>query len=671
MRMRCTILAMTWPWWLASAGLVVAAEPAAAGDVVVVSPGGDILTTVSIDGERDRAEPRYTITFKGKAVALPSRLGVDLADGSKLGVGSILDGVALRNVDTTYHQFPGKRTRVVDRFNESVISFREPGRPGRRWELVVRAYDDGVAFRYRFPAQEGWAKLEIAGERTGFHPPDDARVVAMPVPSFTTSHEMPYRRGPVGELPEGGLIGLPMLVELPGTGSAAFLEADWQDYAGLYLARDDGPGASFAARLSPLPNEPKVAVRADLPHESPWRAVLIADRVGRLVESDLALNLNDPCAIADPSWIKPGKTTFPWWNGFYEEPGQIPQRLDTATAKYYIDFCAKAGIPYHSLDGVNETAWYGGPLRPWQGADITTGIEGLDLAEVVRHGKSKGVGLRLWLNWGGADAMMDRAFPFYRDLGIEGVMVDLIDRDDQEISRFVRRLVATAAANQLTVTIHNIKEPTGLERTYPNLLTSEAVRNLEYDKWDKVGILPEHEATVPFTRMLAGPLDFHQGSFRGVSLDAYKPRDKAPVVIGTPCRMLASYVVFQDHLSMVADYPSAYRDHPALPILVAIPSTWDETICLEDKVGELVAIARKRGDEWWVGAMNGRDARKVNIPLSFLGPGAYRATTTIDNPTVKYQFEEHVTETTAKDTITATLAPAGGLLIRVTPGAIR
>ncbi|WP_435017843.1 glycoside hydrolase family 97 protein [Tundrisphaera sp. TA3] len=654
---------MTWAFGLLAAGAALADGP-----VEVASPGGEIRAAISLDG----AEPRYAVTYRGRPVALPSRLGVDLGDGSSLGAGSRIEGVRSRRVDESYRQFPGKRSRVVDRYAESVISFREAKGPARRWELVVRASDDGVAFRYRFPAQEGWSKLEIAAERTGFRPPDDARSVAMPVPSFLISHEGLYQQGPAAGLPRGGLIGLPLLVELPGTGWAAFLEADWQDYAGLYLARDDGPGASLAARLSPLPGEPGLAVRADLPHESPWRAILIGDRVERLVESDLALNLNDPCAIADTSWIKPGKTTFPWWNGFYEEPGQIPQRLDTATAKYYIDFCARAGIPYHSLDGIDETAWYGGPLKPWKGADISRGKEGLDLAEIVRYGKSKGVGIRLWLNWAGADAMMDRAFPIYRELGVEGVMVDLIDRDDQAISRFVRRLAATAASNHLTVTIHNIKEPTGLERTYPNLLAFEAVRNLEFDKWDPIGVPPEHETTIPFTRMLAGPLDFHQGSFRVVSLADYRPRDKAPNVIGTTCRMLASYVVYQDHLSMVADYPSAYRDQPALPLLVAIPSTWDETRCLEGKVGELAVVARKHGDEWWVGALGGREARDVAIPLNFLDAGRdYVSETHRDMPGEIRGFESESVRIRSDATIRARLEPAGGLLIRLKPLADR
>jgi alpha-glucosidase len=209
--------------------------------------------------------------------------------------------------------------------------------------------------------------------------------------------------------------------------------------------------------------------------------------------------------------------------------------------------------------------------------------------------------------------------------------------------------------------------PTGLERTYPNLLTNEAVLNLEYDKWDKLGVPPEHELTVPFTRMLAGPLDFHQGSLRGVPVSEFRPRNAAPLVMGTPCRMLASYVVFQNHLPMVADYTSAYRGHPGLSVLAKIPATWDDTRCLAGRVGEYVVIARRHGDEWWVGAMTNREAREVEVPLGFLGTGRFRAETYRDDLKSNSRIAEHSEEVVARDTLRAMLAPAGGMLTRLSP----
>ena len=275
------------------------------------------------------------------------------------------------------------------------------------------------------------------------------------------------RRRPWPRFRKSGFSALPLLAELPGTGWLAVTEANLTDYAGMYLARDAEGGPSLVRRLSPRPDDPKVAVRADLPHESPWRVFMIADKVERLVESDLVLNLNAPCALADTSWIRPGKTTFPWWNGFYEENVPFEMGLNTATAKYYIDFCAEAGIPYHSLDGKDNTAWYGGPIVPYEGADITKGIDGLDLREVLRYAASKGVKIRLWMNWRAAEAHMDRAFPLYREWGVEGVMLDFMDRDDQEMVNFLRRAIETAAANRLTVTLHGVSAPTGWSARIP------------------------------------------------------------------------------------------------------------------------------------------------------------------------------------------------------------
>jgi len=654
--------------WFVTTASISCAGVDTASRAVATSPDRQIRVEVSLAERRDgAASPVYSISFRGTQVIMPSGLGVDLLGGPVLGHDSTIEEVRTRTINESYTQHPGKRSRVTDHCEETVVMLRERAAPAWRWEIVLRAYDVGVALRYRFPAQEGWHGLAIAGERTRIHMPGDALAYVLPLNSYTTSHEVRYQKRAVAEIPAEWLLGLPLLTELPGVGWLAVLEANLTDYAGMYLAREADSGAVLASRLSPLPGEPKVAVRADLPHESPWRAFLIADRVERLVESDLVLNLNAPCAVADTSWIRPGKTTFPWWNGFYDDKASFEMGLNTETAKYYIDFCAEAGIPYHSLDGKDNTAWYGGPIVPYQGADITRGIKGLDLREVLRYGASKGVKIRLWMHWQAAEAHMEQAFPLYREWGAQGVMLDFMDRDDQVMVNFLRRALKTAAANRLTVTLHGVSAPTGLERTFPNLLTNEGVLNLEYDKWDKQGVPPEHELTVPFTRMLAGPLDFHQGSLRGVPVEKFEARNAAPLVIGTPCRMLASYIVFQNHLPMVADYPSAYRGHPALPILAAIPTTWDDTRCLAGKVGELVVIARRNGPEWWVGAMGGRESREVEIPLGFLGPGRFRAEFLGDDLNSAHRLTRHTQDVASGEVLQGRLAPAGGLIIRLSP----
>jgi alpha-glucosidase len=594
-----------------------------------------------------------------------SRLAVELDGGTVLGGPCEVVGMVARAVHEEYTQIPGKRRAITAEAAEVLVTFRETTAPRRTWEVVLRAYDDGAAFRYRFPKQDGWKALAIKQERTEFRFPAKAKALALPLNGFTTSYEKRYQKLPVEELPKEWLLGLPLLVECPGGTWAAVTEANVTEYAGLYLA--PGSDGLLSARLSPLPKDPGVAVRSSLPHASPWRVVMLGDRIGRLVESDIVLNLSVPCAIKDVSWIKTGKTTFPWWNGFHEEKVDFKPGLNTATARHYIDFCEEAGIPYHSLDGIKNTAWYGGPIVPYQGADITKPIDGLDLPEVLKYAKSKGVRIRLWMHWKGAETHMEKAFPLYREWGIEGVMLDFMDRDDQEMNRFVRNAVALAAENQLTVTLHGCPKPTGLERTYPNLLTHEGVINLEYDKWDKIGITADHEVTVPFARMLAGPLDFHQGSFRTVKPKEFQPRTNAPLVMGTPARTLASYVVYQNHLSMVADYPSAYRGHPGLPILVAIPTTWDETKVLDAKVGEYVVIARRSGTTWYIGAMTDGKERILDTSLRFLSKGRYYAEISSDDASTPHGLALTKQTVTATDTIKLKMSSGGGGLVRFAP----
>ncbi len=657
--------------WLLICGappVVRAAETASESDPVTVrSRDGRLeveLFTRAAAGEAGQLQ--YRVFQSDQVVVAASRLGIRSGDDTELGDDCEILRVDSIEIDAALEQFPGKRRHVTGRATETSITLRERGAKPLEWQLVVRAYDDGVALRYRFPKQPGWSELELADELTEFSFPAAAVATTLPLAGFTTSHEGRYEQRSVAEIPANQLLGLPLLVELPGVGWAAVIEANLTDYAGLYLARGTGPGGALISRLSPRPDEPKIAVRAALPHESPWRLILVGKDARQLLESDTVLKLNAPSVIADTSWIKPGKTTFPWWNDFFEVGVPFEMGLNTETAKYYIDFCAEYGIPYHTLDGVNGVAWYGGPIIPYEGADITRGIDGLDLNEVIDYARQKGVRLRLWMHWEAAKEHMARVFPLYREWGIEGVMIDFMDRDDQEMVNFQRELLQLAADHRLTVAFHGVAAPTGLERTFPNLLNSEAVRNLEYDKWDEDGVTPEHDVTVPLTRMLAGPLDYHQGSLRGVPLAQFEPRVAAPLVIGTPARMLASYVVLQNHLPMMADYPSAYRRHPLTRLIAAIPATWDDTRALTAEVGKEVVIARRSGNDWWVGAMTDRHAREVRVPLSVLPPGLFRAEIYQDDVAAEHGFKLETRAVIPPDELRLSLAAAGGALVRLT-----
>jgi alpha-glucosidase len=647
-----------------------AAHSAPARSLTLDSPGRRVRVTFGLDAKAGAAGvPSYSVSWRGKPVIERASLGLDLRPGGLLGDGLRVTAITRRSGDASYKVFPGKTNAARDHYTEATVSLEEQSPPRRRMDIVFRAYDDGAAFRYRIPRQTALPDLTLLDERSTFAFAGNPKAWTLPVPSYTSHYEFYYHPVPVKDVRAESLLAVPLLLEYPGGAAVAVTEADLTDYAGMYLGGTSSPGV-LTSRLSPRLDDPAVMVKGALPHDTPWRVILLGDAPGRLIESNLVANLNPPSVIADTAWIRPGKTTFPWWNGFDSGDAGFPMGLDTRTAKYYIDFCARHGIPYHSLDGKDNIAWYGGTIVPYVGQGITEGLPGLDLPEVIAYAKQKGVRLRLWMNVGAARAHMKTAFPLYEKWGIEGVMIDMIERDDQETINFIRDLVALAAKHHLTVTLHNVSKPTGMNRTYPNLMTREAVLNLEYDKWDPKASTPEHEVTVPFTRMLAGPLDYHSGSFRNVTQERFKPQNTAPRTIGTRARQLARYVVYEDPLNMAADSPAAYEGERGLELLVSVPTTWDETKVLNGAVGRYITVARRSGKTWYVGAMTDGSAREFTVPLRFLGPGRYTAEAWTDDkahPDEPARLVYRKKLVTSGDAIRASTLPAGGAVIRLTP----
>jgi alpha-glucosidase len=637
--------------------------------ITVVSPGKRVRVDFGVMATEGKSSVAcYSVTFGGKSLVSWSTLSLDLAPGGILGHDLRITAVKHSTRDETYHLIAGKTSTARDHCNEAIVSLEERTGHRRRLQVIFRAYDDGVAFRYRVPKQRSMDGFKLAAEHSTFRIAGNPTAYTLPVPNYTTTYEFRYRTVPTDSISTNSLLGLPVLFEHPDHTALAISEAELDDYAGMYLSgAADAPG-TLTSLLSPLPGKPESKVLAALPHQTPWRILMIAESPALLLQSNLVTNLSSPCALKDTSWIKPGKTTFPWWNGYALDSTGTQGGLDTKTMRHYIDFCAEQGIEYHSLDGLDDVSWYGDKCGSYHGGDITKSLPAIDLPEVIRYARSKDVRLRLWLHWAGAKAHMKRAFPLYEKWGIEGVMVDFIERDDQEMVNFIRELVALAAKHHLTVTLHNICKPTGLERAYPNLLTYEGALNLEYNKWDPVGSTPDHEMMVAYIRMLAGPVDYHHGSFGHVTQEQFKCRNVAPVTIGTRARQIARYVVYEDFLPMMADYPEAYRDQPGLKLLVKMPTVWDETRVLQGEVGKHLTIARRKGSEWYVGSMTDGSARELTIPLSFLGRGKFVAeiysddSTHPDKPAALLARTEKVT---AADTMKAKLAPAGGHIVHL------
>ena len=568
----------------------------------------------------------------------------------------------------------GKASSARDHHRELIVSLEEAAPPRRRLDLAFRAFDDGVAFRYLIPGQGPLAEFVLIDELTRLTFPGDPTARALPLKNYTTSYENYYESPAVSAIGPARLFGMPLLLERAGGDSGrawiAVTEANLTDYAGMYLSGVEGKPGTLAARLSPLPGRKDGAkVLGKAPHASPWRVLMVADDPGRLLESHLIFHLSDPPAIKDTSWIKPGKTTFPWWNGYVLEGVDFKPGVNTATMKHYIDFCAEQGIPYHSLDGL-DIAWYGGPIDPKGPTDITKAAPSIDMPELLRHAKEKGVRLRLWMHWKALKPQIDEAFKVYEDWGIEGVMVDFMDRDDQEMVRFYHEMAEKAAKHHLTLTLHGAYKPTGMERTWPNVLTYEAALNQEYDKWEKPGergTPPGHNLDIAFVRMLAGPLDYHQGGMRSVLPENYRPHDKAPSVQGTRGHQLAMYVVYQNHLPMMADYPAAYRGQEGLEFLTRVPTTWDETRVRHAEMGRCLVIARRKGDAWYLGGMTSTEGRELALPLDFLGDGPFEAELYLDHPDGgPNSVTRREQKVSATDTLRVVIPRAGGFAARLT-----
>lgn len=642
------------------ASLLLAPWARAAEPVSVTSPDGRVAIELRVGA----GGPTYQVSHRGRAVLGESPLGITFLDGGRL-TGLDVTGVRRDRRDQTYRVVAGKSATARDHFNEATVTLRERASARRAIEIALRAYDDGVAFRYRFLAPAGTKAFAITSEDSGFALPPEATAWVLPLPGHHSHYEFAYRPTKVRAIERGTLIGLPLLLALPDGGpSVAITEANLASYPAMVLAAAAG---ALRTDLAPSAGQPDVKVKASAPHVSPWRVVLIGDSPGALIESNLVSNLSEPSAIADPSWIKPGKVAFVWWNGYLVGDNGRRGAVDTATFKHYVDGAAELGFPYSSIDGL-DVAWYGGEI-PGRGLhDVTVPVKGLDLPAVLLHAKRKGVRIRLWVASAGLRRQLDRALATYARWGVEGIMVDFIERDDQETVDWIRHLVARAAAHRLTVTLHNVSKPTGLSRTYPNLLGYEAVRNQEWNKWDPVPVSPDHNLTVPFTRMLAGPLDYHSGGFRSVRAADYAPRDVAPEVLGTRCHQLAMYVVYENPMPMAVDYPAAYRKRPGIDLLAAVPTTWDETRVIHGRVGDFIAIARRKGDQWFVGSMTDATPRELSIPLSFLGRGRFVADVWADDaPGGPNAVARRTLHVTAADTIVASMAEAGGHIVRLTP----
>jgi alpha-glucosidase len=611
--------------------------------------------------------PVYSVSFKNKPIISGAELSLSFLNNgvfkNNLKVGKPL----FHEVDDSYELIVGKTKMVHEHYKEVIIPLEENIPPFRKINLITRVFDDGLAFRYEFPEQKNLSSFLLVDENTSFKFVDNPRLLTLFLPNFTTSHEGEYSSLLLTEVREDTLMDMPTLFEFPNQVYVAITEAALIDYAGMYLIKHNG---TITSKLSPLPNQPGIKVKLTLPHYSPWRVLMISDRIGALIESNILTSLNEPCKITDVSWIRPGKTTFPWWNGSIIPDTTFAPGNNFENNQYYIDFCARNNLEYHSVVESGGHEWYtndGEGYQPGTHADVTKPVAGIDMKQICDYAKSKGVGIRVWVHWKALYPKLDTAFAVFEKWGISGMMVDFMDRDDQEMVNIQEDILKKAAEHKLHIQFHGAYKPTGLSRTYPNEFTREGTLNYEVNKWNK-RITPDHDLNIVFTRMLAGPTDYHLGGFRAVPDSLFKVQYTRPLMLGTRCHMLAMYVVLESYLGMVCDYPAAYEGQPGFEFLKIVPTTWDETKVPDAKVGEYVIIARRKNNEWFVGAINNKTARQISVALNFLGDGDWIADIYTDaqdvskNPNHLNRQSQMVNKT---DNLSINLAAGGGSVLHI------
>jgi alpha-glucosidase len=577
-----------------------------------------------------------------------------------------------RSVDQRIPVLFGKADHAQDSFRESRLELETTAH--RKIELVFRCYNDAVALRYELPSEARGSQVVIANETTSFGVEGNPMAYAQYLENYTTSHEHNVTPARSRDLRPGELLDTPLTLAWEDGTCAAITEAALRHYAGMSLRRATNASerVELLCQLTPRPDGTKVV--GPLPLLTPWRVSLIGDRPGALLESGTLYCLNEPSVIGDVSWIKPGKITFSWWNGdVYDGKRDLPI-LSLAMAKKYIDFCVRTGIPTHSLTSDEKTVspWYFQSqlgVAPGPDTDVTRPRADFDIEAIRQYAASKNVRLWTWVHQGALRGRVEEAFAAFEKLGWSGMMVDFFDHDDQESIEHAESILQAAARHHLQIHFHGVWKPTGWQRTYPNLMNHEGALNLEYLKWSD-RCTPEHNLMMAFTRLIAGPMDYHLGGFRAVTRAEFQPHNIAPNVLGTRCHQLGLYVCYDNPNPMVADYPTAYEGQPGFEFLQLVPTWWDETRVIAGQIGQVLVTARRKGEVWYLGGIAAGQPRDLDLPLSFLGQGRYAVRLWKDAPDADSQPNHLTTETldrSSRDSLPVHFGLDGGFVAQLTP----
>ncbi len=585
---------------------------------------------------------------------------MDMGNGRVLGKSPQLKRDEVEDLfETITVQVPNKDAHIESEYSQLTLSFKG------KYQLICRVYDDGVG--YRFVDQSAKSTI-VTHEQMALTFPKDSRSFFPQETSMYSHNERQYLDKKIAEIKEGDFCSLPVMFETPYA-KVLFTEASLQNYPGMFLEKDkeNSFSATFPkyvlkaipnVQLSPdrdqlLVEKADYIAQVDGGRAYPWRVFIISDDDRTFVESNLVTQLSPASKIPDADWIRPGKVAWDWYNANNIYGVDFEAGLNMETYQYYIDFASKNGIEYVILDeGWTKST-----------TEILDDNEDLDVPELIKYATSKNVGIILWVLWKPLYETPDTILKLYSSWGAAGVKVDFMQRSDQYVVESYEKIAEIAAKYHLLVDYHGAFKPAGIERVWPNLVNYEGVLGNEQNKWSDI-ITPKHNVTIPFIRMAAGPMDFTPGSMINTNKVNYSPRWSRPMSMGTRAHQVAMYVVFEAPLQMMCESPTIYyKEQESVDFITEIPTVWDETVVLAGRVAEYIVVARRRGENWYIGGMTDWVAREFEIDLSFLGEGNYEMKSMKDGVNAGRNAQDYKIETMSVvkgDKIETKLAKGGG-----------
>jgi alpha-glucosidase len=604
---------------------------------------------------------KYDVLFKGRPLLQDSQISIDI-EHKVLGLSPKVSAVKELTSDQILEPpVRQKFAKIRDHYNELRLELQDG------LTVVFRAYNEGAAYRLQTALPQ--AEVHVYNEEAIFRFASDDTVYYPSEESFFSHNERKYLPQTMSQIASSSLATLPAVVDVGDGAKVAIAESDLEDYPGLWLHGTSG--AALAATFPPYPlkqqlekdRDFKVVESADYiavtrgTRTFPWRVIGIAEKDGDLLTNQLVWLLEKPSQVEDTSWIKPGKVAWDWWNANNVYGVDFKSGVNTQTYKYYIDFASKYGIPYIIID----EGWY-------KLGNVLDVVPDMDIAEITAYGKQKNVGVILWVIWKTLDDQLIPALDQYQKWGVKGIKVDFMQRSDELLVNYLHKVSLETAKRKMLVDFHGCQKSATMTRTWPNLISTEGVRGLEWDKWS-AETDPLHDVTLPFTRMFLGPMDYTPGAMINAQKISFAPVFNRPMSLGTRCHQLAMYVVYESPLQMLSDSPSNYlREPQIMEFLGPVPSVWDETKVLDGRIAEYIVVARRSGNDWYVGAMTNWTPRELEVDLSFLPEGNYSMNSYQDGVNAdRYgsdyeQIKARVDRTTK---LKIKLAPGGGWAARI------